>query len=389
MIDELRLNTKLIGFDGVIGRRDFCFNIVILCMITTLVMIPFTICFTTNLGTLGDYFALNKFFWNSSFFVKFWTIAGTLGVAYVAVSNIIRRLNDIKGEVNKNFNTAIASLYVIATFSFIFPFFIAALLYIATTVLLLVLMCTKGKITGKLPYDFRKDFNWGAFFGTWIWGLINKSYKTLWIWLLGWTPIGFYYQILCGLKGNEWAYKNRKWNDDTEFKRSQERQTIGFVVLTVFVFPFLIFLIIMSMVLSVALLSVNEAKTSPDGNSQTMSKIEKVLDSYSSLYFESHKILENENQFYVLPKDWNGYSFSEKKDILDMAATTAATERSKGNKHSSKSKELPRTKIYSSTTHQLLGEFVMDEELFEAEKPDFKKIITSSFKTYRFYKAAE
>ncbi len=113
-----------------------------------------------------------------------------------------------------------------------------------------------------------------------------------------------------------------------------------------------------------------------------MNKMERVLNTYTSLYFEGHTITEDENKFYVLAKDWNGYSFSEKKDILDMAAVTAATERK-----TTKTKELARTKIYNSLNGELLGEFILDEKLLNTEKPDFKEIIKTSMKAYTFYRA--
>ena len=69
-----------------------------------------------------------------------------------------------------------------------------------------------------MPYDYKKEFNWGAFFGTWIWGLFNKSYKTLWMLLLWCTPWGLLFAIYCGIKGNEWAGKNRDWDNLEKFK---------------------------------------------------------------------------------------------------------------------------------------------------------------------------
>lgn len=382
MIDELRLNTKLIGFDGVIGRRDFCLNIVYLCMIGAIFMTPLSLYFAAHAQTMLDFFSLNKLFWNASWLLKFWVLASTAGVLYISLSNWIRRFNDINGSVNKNGNIIIGSLAVIGALSFMLPFGWMLLFSLINSILFLTLVFKKGKVTANFPYDFRKDFNWGAFFGTWIWGLINKSYKTLWILLLGWTPIGFYYQLLCGLKGNEWAYKNRKWKSDEEFKRSQENQTIGFVVLTVFVIPIIAFLVIFAMVFAFVFSAVDEARISPNHESVKMNKMERVLNTYTSLYFEGHTITADENKFYVLAKDWNGYSFSEKKDILDMAAVTAATERK-----TTKTKELARTKIYNSSNGELLGEFTLNEKFLNTDKPDFKEIIKASMKAYTFYRA--
>jgi len=88
---------------------------------------------------------------------------------------------------------------------------------------------------------------------------------------------------------------------------------------------------------------------------------------------------------------WNTYSFKEKKDILDMAASLAATERSREHKKQypnrytcfSKTTELERTKIYSSETKQLLGEFHMDETSMQSGS--FKDIVKAGMNAYKFY----
>lgn len=389
MIDELRLNTKLLSYEGIIGRRDFAINIIYLCMINALFSTPLMWHYASNAETMFDFLAFNKLFFSAPALLVIWVLLGTVGVLYVSLSNWIRRLNDINGFVNKTANIVIGSFAVIGAFSFLLPLGLMFLISFINSIIFLTLLFKKGAITGKLPHDFRKDFNWGAFFGTWIWGIINNSYHTFWIWVLGCTPVGFYYQLLCGLKGNEWAYKNRKWSSDTEFKTSQEKQSIAFVVLSLIVVPILVFVLTMVIVFAIAFASIDEAKTSPNGESKTMNTIEKALNSYTSLYFEGHTITADENKFYVLSSDWNSYSFSEKKDVLDMAATMAASERSKKGKSSTKTKELSRTKIYSSDNGQLLGEFYLDESLFENEKPDFKQIVKSTMKAYRFYKATK
>ena len=69
--------------------------------------------------------------------------------------------------------------------------------------------------------------------------------------------------------------------------------------------------------------------SSPSKASPTLEKIADVIIAYNSIYFESYKIEKNENKFYILPGDWAGYSFGDKKDTFDMAATAAALERMK------------------------------------------------------------
>ena len=250
------------------------------------------------------------------------------------------------------------------------------------------MIIAKGKITGKYPYDYRKEFNWGAFFGTWIWGLFNKSYKTLWMLILWLTPWGFWYSLVCGFKGNEWAAKNRDWQNLEEFQKSQETQTIVFVILSVLIIPIIYFLIVMAIVGAIVFTAVDEAKTSPNHESTTLAKLESAMNSFASAYFESYEITPDKNKFYVLNDDWKSYSFSEKKDILDFAASLSASERNKNpnrKKSTSKTKELVRTKIYSSETGELLGEFKLDKSVYTSETPDWKSIIKASMNAYQFY----
>ena len=112
------------------------------------------------------------------------------------------------------------------------------------------------------------------------------------------------------------------------------------------------------------------------------------MQKYSSIYFESREITKDENKFYVLPEDWRRYSFSEKKDIFDMAASLAVSERKKNDKNGyySKTQELPRTKIYNIKNNELLGEYFLDENLLYSENTTTKNILKSAMTAYKFYK---
>ena len=135
-------------------------------------------------------------------------------------------------------------------------------------------------------------------------------------------------------------------------------------------------------------MSFNEIKNSPEQASATLEKLDSAMQKYSSIYFESREITKNENRFYVLPEDWRRYSFSEKKDILDMAASLAVSERKKNDKNGyySKTQELPRTKIYNVKNNELLGEYFLDENLLYSENTTTKNILKSAMTAYKFYK---
>lgn len=387
MVDELRLNTKFIGFDGIIGRYDYALNLIFLGAINLLFTLPLTAYYMSKVETLFDFFNLPGVLLEAPIILKSWIFIGGLVSSYIIVSNIIRRLNDINGRINKNANIIVSVIFVLAAFWMLFPFFIDFLLYIIVAVLGFYLIFKKGKITGKFSYDYRKEFNWGAFFGTWIWGLFNKSYHTLWMLILWITPWGFLFSLYCGMKGNEWAANNRDWQNLEEFQKSQETQTIVFVILKVLVLPIVYFLLVMAIVGLLMFAVVDEAKNTPEHKSATLEKLDSTLNSFASVYFESHTITEDENKFYVLPADWNSYSFSEKKDILDLAASMSASERKRldSKKYYSKSSELNRTKIYSVENNELLGEYYFDESLISSDKPDIKNVVKASMKAYRFY----
>ena len=221
-------------------------------VISTLATIPVTWSLLSNMETMGDAFNYVKLFSGMPILLKLWYVLVSTVCLFIFISNIVRRLNDINGKVNKSINTVVSMLFVFQPAAIFLPFPILCTLGIIIFILGLFLLCKKGTITGKYPYDFTKTFNWGAFFGTWIWGLFNKSYKTLWIFLLGLTPAGLYYALICGLKGNEWAYKNKKWESDEKFRKSQDIQTIVFIVLKMVILPIIYLSIILVLAFSFA-----------------------------------------------------------------------------------------------------------------------------------------
>jgi hypothetical protein len=65
-----------------------------------------------------------------------------------------------------------------------------------------------------------KEWNWGAFFLTWIWGIGNR----VWLALLALIPlpfVGLAMGILLGIKGNEWAWQCKKWDSVEQFRHRQ------------------------------------------------------------------------------------------------------------------------------------------------------------------------
>lgn len=68
-----------------------------------------------------------------------------------------------------------------------------------------------------------QGWSWGAFFLNWIWAIGNST----WIGLLALVPyLGFVMAIVLGVKGREWAWQNKRWDDIEHFNRVQRRWSI-------------------------------------------------------------------------------------------------------------------------------------------------------------------
>lgn len=98
----------------------------------------------------------------------------------------------------------------------------------------------EGK-TAQVPEAIAKQFNWGVFLLHWIWGLGNNTYITFVIFaasllafipLIGWlAPLGC--SIWFGLKGNEWAWQNKKWDSIEHFQNVQKTWAKAGVILLI------------------------------------------------------------------------------------------------------------------------------------------------------------
>ena len=93
----------------------------------------------------------------------------------------------------------------------------------------------------SIPDSISKKFNWGAFLLTWIWGLGNKTYITLLIFPISFLLIipfvGWFAYLGCqiwfGIKGNEWAWKNKSWYDEEDFHSVQKKWATAGLILSV------------------------------------------------------------------------------------------------------------------------------------------------------------
>ena len=68
-----------------------------------------------------------------------------------------------------------------------------------------------------------KGWSWGAFMFNWIWALSNRT----WIGLFALLPyVGFVMAVALGIKGREWAWRNKKWESVEHFQRVQRRWSL-------------------------------------------------------------------------------------------------------------------------------------------------------------------
>lgn len=106
-----------------------------------------------------------------------------------------------------------------------------------------------GGPNGPLP-DELKHWNWGAFFWSWIWGIANNTWIAL-LSLLG--PLSLVMMIVLGVKGNEWAWQNRKFADLATFKKTQSAWAKWGII---------VFILYIVMVVGVMILVISSASTS-------------------------------------------------------------------------------------------------------------------------------
>lgn len=93
------------------------------------------------------------------------------------------------------------------------------------------------RIDAEIPEGI-DEWNWGAFFLNWIWGIGNKTY----IAFLALIPlINIVMMIILGLKGNKMAWKNKEWESVEHFKEVQKKWNLtGIVAFGIYIIIFII-----------------------------------------------------------------------------------------------------------------------------------------------------
>lgn len=104
---------------------------------------------------------------------------------------------------------------------------------------------TSGMGKDSLVPDEIKGWCWGGFCLNWIWAIFNNTWiglSVLLTYLVGLPVIGFVVCIVLGIKGREWAWKNKKWQSVEHFNNVQRKWSIASLI--VFIVSIIIGIII-------------------------------------------------------------------------------------------------------------------------------------------------
>ncbi|ARV59354.1 serine/threonine protein kinase [Nostocales cyanobacterium HT-58-2] len=83
--------------------------------------------------------------------------------------------------------------------------------------------CGINNTTEQVPEEIQ-GWNWGAFLLPWLWLWTNQ----VWVGLFCFIPqVGWITTIALGAKGNEWAWKSRRWRNIEHFKEHQRGWAIA------------------------------------------------------------------------------------------------------------------------------------------------------------------
>jgi hypothetical protein len=92
---------------------------------------------------------------------------------------------------------------------------------------------TSGGGKGAAIPEGITGWSWGAFFLNWIWAIGNRT----WVGLFAIIPyVGFVMAIVLGVKGREWAWRNKRWESIEQFNRAQRSWSKWGIILTVAAF---------------------------------------------------------------------------------------------------------------------------------------------------------
>ena len=354
---NLEVNNKLISLGGVIGKRDYIYNILMAYVISGVLTAPMYITFLKSPYTFFE--NIDKIDLTRPMFVVYFQalplwMSVLLLVSFICVCGIYfttlsRRISDLANKPFdwKNCFGALALTFLILNGNQ----FIGQL----SLLILIIFAILDGKATKNIPHKDVKKFNWSAFFGTFIWGLFNKSYKTLFMIPLIFTPALVPFAIICGMKGNEWACKDKSEDDIAEFLSKQGKNTVWYAIWSVVSYTVVIISIIVMFVMSGWNLIKN------NGN-DVYRKIDGLMTNSLLMIVDKIEITPEKCSYYVNPKVWKEGLYSEKVQLIDILKVYSKFrlikyEFDKVECPICEAPELERFKVYSSYNNEVLAEY--------------------------------
>lgn len=119
--------------------------------------------------------------------------------------------------------------------------------------------------SNKVPPEIQ-GWNWGAFLLPGVWCLSNR----VWIGLVAWADPTFIISlgvpwltmgVILGIKGNEWAWRSRRWRSIAEFKAHQRKWAIAaWIIMGIITTVFLVFLVIIGLLIFFGIVSAGIIK---------------------------------------------------------------------------------------------------------------------------------
>ena len=352
-------NRKFLSLSGVIGRRDFIINILWIELVECLL-------YTTVLGYMvllsPDILAQFKIGAPLPQWHNIWVACVGAISAVLYYPSIVRRVRDIFGADNENNLNIISVLLIFLVFQSYLPIF--SFVKGIPFFVFVVLACMQGKITGMKPKNDVIKFNWGAFLGTWIWGVFNKSWITLLAIPLFFTAGYFPFAIICGLKGNEWAYKNKRYENIEQFHKSQSNQATIWACFTPIIAIVGSFLLTIGFIFMLGVI----VKANPDYITHLENKLVKLERTFAETNFDKIELTDDEYKFYINPKVWVGFSKKQKSTLFQSAVAYVYAElkiekpKDKEALFEQSSTLSKKVKIYSSFNNELLGEYQLNSQ---------------------------
>lgn len=342
-----------------IGRRAFIINVLIINLITTIIfnIIPYIcgfclVAYFLIVDTANITFTSRHLLSEES--LKLISDITFLLLLYPSIKS---RIKDLFGDSNnKSWVYSLAIVTYLITFVYISIFksdvnIIVTIIYI---LILYILFVKKGQ---NIEKNNLIRFNWGAFFGTWIWGLLNKVYTPMLMLFLFFTPANLTFALICGLKGNEWAYKKYNNISIEQFNQIQKKDTLKSIVLAIIV------LITSSIIFFQGINLIN--KKNPQFFT---SKYEYFINKFSKSVFSNVIIEKNEYRYYMNPNEFVKCDDEDLRSIFELAVRDFYIRTNQKNTKVAMS-DLNKVTLYSS----LNGEFLADCQIPEPEAKNFER----------------